>query len=335
MANISDVLADSTISRALILERIKNGMSRSVANQYQKIIDDIVKTIKSTDSEITIRNMNKIIKELKSKVETDLPIYQDLNDLGIQEATWAATSINTAVGVDIVSRIAPTSVIEKIVNTSLMEGATIKSWYQSLDASMQVDLDRAVKLGVSIGETTPEIAKRVQDKLLISKSQANTITRTAVSTVSSKARDATWEDNNEIFKAWEWLAVLDGRVRKEHAQRDSGLWEFVTHKGLNDIGKKFDFRRTPYGWNCRCMLLPVLKSGLELGIYGTRASMDGQISSKINFEEWFLKKDKAFQEEYLGKGRFELFQKGKITFNDLVNQQGKELSLSELKLKYS
>lgn len=334
MANISDVLADATISRALILQRIANGLSRDVASQYQAIIDDIVKTIKSTDSEITIRNMNALIKELKSKVETNLPIYQDLNDLGIQEATWAATSINTAVGVDIVSRIAPAKVIEKIVNASLMEGATIKSWFQSLDASMQVDLERAVKLGVSIGETTPQIAQRVQDKLLISKSQANTITRTAVATVSSQARDVTWESNDEIFKAWEWLAVLDGRTRKEHAQRDSGLWEFVTHKGLNEIGKKFAFRRTPYGWNCRCILLPVLKDALSLGIESTRASMDGQVSSKINFEEWFSKKDKAFQEEYLGKGRYKLYKDGKITFSDLVNQSGRTLTIQELKAKY-
>lgn len=335
MENVSDVLADAAISRALILQRVANGLSREVGLQYQSIIDDIVKTIKSTDNEITIRNMNKLIKELKAKVETDLPIYQELNDLGLQEATWAATSINTAVGVDIVSKIAPASVIEKIVNTSLMEGATIKSWYQSLDASMQVDLDRAVKLGVSIGETTPQIAKRVQDKLLISKSQANTITRTAVATISSKARDATWEENGEIFKAWEWVATLDGRTRKEHAERDGGLWGFVTKEGLNDIGKKFSFRRTPFGWNCRCTLVPVVNSGLELGIDSTRASMDGQVSSKINFQEWFSKKDKAFQEEYLGKGRFELFQKGTITFNDLVSQNGRELTLKELKEKYS
>jgi len=334
MANISDVLADATISRALILQRIANGLSRDVASQYQSIIDDIVKTIKSTDSEITIRNMNKLIKELKSKVETDLPIYQDLNDLGIQEATWAATSINTAVGVDIVSRIAPASAIEKIVNTSLMEGATIKSWFQSLDASMQVDLDRAVKLGVSIGETTPQIAKRVQDKLLISKSQAESITRTAIATVSNQARDATWMENSELFKGWEHLSVLDNRTSTICATRDGAYWT-LDGKGLNEKGKKFNFRRPPLHFRCRSLLLPILKSGLELDIQGTRATMDGQVSADITFDKWFDSKDKAFQEEFLGKGRYNLYKKGTITFNDLVNQNGRELTLKELKEKYS
>jgi len=334
MANISDVIADSIISRALILQRIANGLSRDVASQYQAIIDDIVKTIKSTDSEITIRNMNKLIKELKSKVETDLPIYQDLNDLGIQEATWASTSINTAVGVDIVSRIAPAKVIEKIVNTSLMEGATIKSWFQSLDASMQVDLDRAVKLGVSIGETTPQIAKRVQDKLLISKSQAESITRTAIATVSNQARDATWMENSSLFKGWEHLSVLDNRTSAICATRDGAYWT-LDGKGLNEKGKKFNFRRPPLHFRCRSLLLPILKSGLELDIQGTRATMDGQVSADTTFDKWFISKPQSFQEEYLGKGRYDLYKKGTITFNDLVNQNGRELTLKELKEKYS
>ena len=43
---------------------------------------------------------------------------------------------------------------------------------------------------------------------------------------------------------------------------------------------------------------------------------------------------KAEQEAVLGKGRLELYNKGKITLSDLVNQQCRTLTLEELKERY-
>ena len=80
---------------------------------------------------------------------------------------------------------------------------------------------------------------------------------------------------------------------------------------------------------------------LQLGLpfdeipVGSRSSIDGAISSEINFDDWFAKKDKAFQEEYLGAGRFDLYKKGKITFNQLVDQNGAILTIEELRKKYT
>ena len=59
--------------------------------------------------------------------------------------------------------------------------------------------------------------------------------------------------------------------------------------------------------------------------------MNGYVPADINATDWFKRQDKAFQEQYLGKGRFELYQQGKITLSDLVNQKGKVLTIKELK----
>ena len=89
--------------------------------------------------------------------------------------------------------------------------------------------------------------------------------------------------------------------------------------------------------NCRCTLTPLLKSWEELGMDlpefdpSTRASMDGQVSDTLDFKEWFDSKGAAFQAKWLGPGRYELWQKGKITFRDLVDQNGRELTLAQLK----
>ena len=89
--------------------------------------------------------------------------------------------------------------------------------------------------------------------------------------------------------------------------------------------------------NCRCTISPVLKSWKELGIdgfedfdEGTRASMDGQVSGSMTFEDWFETLDAARQEAILGKGRYELYKSGKISFSDLVDQNGRGLTVEEL-----
>ena len=110
---------------------------------------------------------------------------------------------------------------------------------------------------------------------------------------------------------------------------------------INAKGKKYPFRYTPYGWNCRCQIVPVLKSWKELGIdeeevpVGTRSSLDGYVSQDMTFDKWLKTKSSEFQKEYLGAGRYELYSKGKITLSDLINQKGRYLSIKELKEKYS
>ena len=148
------------------------------------------------------------------------------------------------------------------------------------------------------------------------------------------------KENIDIFKGWEWNATLDSRTRPAHAAYD-GMAHDLNGKGINEKGKKYAFIKAPDDWNCRCIDLPITKSFKELGIpldevpIGTRSSMDGYVSRDTTFEKWFEGKDKAFQEEYLGIQRYKLFKDGVINFSDLVNQNGKTLTVNQLKEKYS
>jgi len=170
----------------------------------------------------------------------------------------------------------------------------------------------------------------------LSMRNAQTIVRTATATVANQARMEFMEANNEVIKAWKWDATLDGRTRKEHADRDGALWD-MNKEGINAKGKKYPFRYTPYGWNCRCQIVPVLKSWREMGFdedelpVGTRSSLDGYVSQDMTFDKWLKTKSSEFQKEYLGAGRYELYSKGKITLSDLINQKGRYLSIKELK----
>ena len=67
---------------------------------------------------------------------------------------------------------------------------------------------------------------------------------------------------------------------------------------------------------------------------GTRASIDGQVSADLNYNDWLKKQSKAFQVDVLGKDKAKLFRDGGITMDKFVNDRGQALTLAELKTKY-
>ncbi|MEA2090944.1 MAG: phage minor head protein [Campylobacterota bacterium] len=335
MANISDTMADLAIVRELTLQKFKNSHSQDVSNAYQIIIDDISSSIRNADA-ITLKNMRKTILELKERVTPDLEFVEpDLNELANIEASYTASSVNAMAGMEVFKNVPSDAALSNIYKSTLMQGAVLKDWYKSLDASMQKDLDKAIKLGVSIGEDNHTLAKRVEKSLGVSKRHSKTIAITGASTVSNQARHMTYESNDDVIKGWEYLATLDKRTSDFCKAYSRKTWDM----DKKPIGHKFPFRQPPHQthWRCRSQILPILKSWKEMGIdmeeigEGTQSSLDGAISSDISFNDWLKTKDKKFVDDLLGKGRAKLFLDGKITTSDLINQRGETLSLKELK----
>jgi hypothetical protein len=62
--------------------------------------------------------------------------------------------------------------------------------------------------------------------------------------------------------------------------------------------------------------------------------MNGQVAGNLSFEDWLADKSAAFQDKVLGPGRAQLWRDGKLTLRDLLNQQGRQMSLEELRAKY-
>jgi hypothetical protein len=62
----------------------------------------------------------------------------------------------------------------------------------------------------------------------------------------------------------------------------------------------------------------------------TQASMDGQVAKAVTYEDWLLRKPATFLEEVLGPGKYRLWNAGKISLRDLIDQRGRPLSLAQL-----
>lgn len=75
--------------------------------------------------------------------------------------------------------------------------------------------------------------------------------------------------------------------------------------------------------NCRCILLPYFDIKDD-----TRASKEGQVDSKITFNDWLKEQDEETQKEVLGKTKYQIFQReGRI---EQFVDDGKVLPLTEI-----
>jgi SPP1 gp7 family putative phage head morphogenesis protein len=211
---------------------------------------------------------------------------------------------------------------------------------------MRFDISRAVKVGVSLGETNAQIAKRIfgeggekgGEVMPRGRRDAMSITRTAVQTVANNARMATYLENADIIKAVQWISTLDSRTTLICMARSGKTWSLPDFK---PIGHEIPWDGGPPAhWACRSTTIPITKSFEELGGDGpdlsasTRSSMDGQAAADLTFDAFLKSKPASFADEMLGVGRAQLWRAGKITLSDLLDARGVPLTLAELRAQY-
>ncbi|MDR1903135.1 MAG: TerB N-terminal domain-containing protein [Treponema sp.] len=132
-----------------------------------------------------------------------------------------------------------------------------------------------------------------------------------------------FDSDNDIFDGYQYLATLDTRTCLA-----CGLLDGKIFKHKEDIPKHSCFND-----NCRCVLVPYVK-GFE-DIPGERAAMDGPVSDKMTWVQWFEKQKVVIKKEILGQERYKMYRSG-IPLSDFVANY-KELTLEQLgdKLKQS
>lgn len=335
MQSTNEILQDLITTRSLFLERVKGGLSNQIAKLYADLFDDVEKKILSAD--VDMAKLNQLIKEINRNLTIPFAdIGNDLIELAQDENKFTAKALNDSIGVNIAQGLASAKIVEKVATQSLIEGALLKDWFSSLNASLQFDIDREIKLGFVQGETTKEIRDRLQNRFKINAHNADSVILTATSTIANNIRESVYQENKSLFSEYVHASVLDSRVTEVCAIRDNKRWDFATHK---PIGHKLPFRQTPLHFRCRSVLLPIVKGWQELEKEfnipeATRSSIDGKIGQSTSFTKWFEGKGADFQREYLGAKKYELYKQNKLSFTDLFDTRGNPLTVKELKAKY-
>lgn len=179
--------------------------------------------------------------------------------------------------------------------------------------------------------------------LEVTRREAQAVVRTALSHTSQFAKDRFTERNADIIGNLQWLSTLDNRTTPECQSRDGRLYT-LDHKPVD--------HDMPWGagpgrlhWQCRSTYVMLTKSWKELGAEADvdieefepeeRASMDGSVPAKTDYETWLGEQSAARQNQILGETRALLFREGGLGFDELRNARGEDLTLDELRRRYT
>ena len=80
MENVNTQIRDALIDRAVVLERVKTSLYNDTKQVYIDILKDIDTKISNYD-ELTIININKIIREIKDIFAPDITLNQTFYNL--------------------------------------------------------------------------------------------------------------------------------------------------------------------------------------------------------------------------------------------------------------
>ena len=245
-------------------------------------------------------------------------------------------------------------------------GQLVKSMLSSIAESTKVRVYASIRQGISSGQTNAEVIRALrgtqalkhQDGLLqITKNDASKVVRTARNHVANVAYQQTYQALGVQFVIW--CSTLDGRTSFVCASRDGMRYRIDEPHPV-----------PPAHPNCRSVLAPSfldelignrpfvralkVRGGYRINEEGNREARPasfrsigdmtkkqrekaglevGQVSANTSYAKWFGDQDAAFQREWLGPARYDLYKKGGYSLERFVDPQGKQYNLDQLRAR--
>lgn len=350
MAEINPKLLDKIIRFQVDLRRLE----ASERKKIEKIVKQIEKGVlaRLSGDEIATFNKRKLSALLTSISDPVSEAFAQMQDATsetldgvakLQIKTAAANIDEVFIGYN--AALPTAAVISGITANTLINGGPLADWWAKQESDTIFKFSSAIRQGMVLGENNQQIVRRIigtrtQPGLLdLTRNNANALVHTAVQTVANNARQAVYEQNSDVIQAFSWFSAMDSHVCRNCMALSGKEWK--NDKGNTPIGHSVPFQLPPIHFNDRCVLLPVTKTFKQLGLDlpklppGERASSLGPISADTTFDQYLQRVPKTQQDEMLGKGRADLFREGKISLNQLLDGQGRELTLKELQQKYN
>jgi len=363
--NINRKIADEILDHATNVSRFEANLQLRVLGVLHDLEDELVTKLAKVN--LTARSRKRFL-QLKKQVAVKIDkaykaieelAAQDLRKVAQLEMDFTVKAINKELGVKLANVGFTATQIATISDAALIQGAVNSDWWRTFSGETLKRFTREIQMGMSLGEGMDAMIRRVRGTstgkyrnvikggkvkrvyeyaggiMQVSNNDATKIVRTAVQTVSNTARMKSFEENDDMIKGKQWAATLDTRTCPVCRPLDGLVWDLDN----NPIGHSTPFPGAIAHYQCRCDQLPVLKSMDELGLSefkaldnvpGTKASMDGQVSDKTSYADWFNSRSVARQRDILGDKKYDLYKKGNLDFKDMVNQAGRPLTIDQL-----
>ncbi|MDG0980769.1 MAG: phage minor head protein [Halieaceae bacterium] len=332
----NDYLLDAGIKHQIYVQRYAGGQVKDLVKYLDDAQAEILrqlKTVKSLAESRTLnRKLNRIVQlQQEGLTKLSAELTAKTMDFAEYEAEFAVRTMNTAAAAAVT--LPASEQLRALVTQRPMQlaisgkaGSTVQNL--TLDQAARQfagdkasEIRRVIQTGVVEGSTVQSLTRDIVSVTNRHKRQAETLVRTSVNHISSEARSAVNQANDDIMKGEEWVSVLDSRTTIGCATLDGKIL------GFNE--PPF----TPRHWGCRSLRVPVLKDEYqEGGLEGTRASIQGPVSAKRTYSGWLKDQSPEFQDQMLGKERGKLFRSGKIKLDQFVDQNYNPVSLEQLRV---
>lgn len=236
----------------------------------------------------------------------------------------------------------------RLVGSLLIHGAPSATWWDRQAKNTTFKFANVVRFGIASGQTNEQIVRSITGSVKlgipgvmnVSRANARSLVHTSVQTVANSARLETFKQNGDLVKGVRQLSTFDSHTTEQCLAYDGAEWDldgnpingtvlpFVTAGGSPD--------GVPRHWGCRSVLVPITATFRDLGIDMDELPPVKRPRAKgaKNMDDWLDRRSVKELDKLLGPGRADLYRRGVITREQLLDFSGNPLTLAQLEAKY-
>lgn len=231
------------IRHAIGLRNLSNGTSKELLKVLDKANAELeAKLQASLKQGTTLKSqrwklLQKDIIEMRTAVWRTLGKSNkaELLKLGKAEQQFAKKMLEAHIPVQLDFAVASAQHISALITETPFAGGansarSLDQWWKSLRAADGNRIIEALQLGMTQGETVPQMVARVRAGVHMTRANAEAVIRTGVNHATNQAREAFYKENADIITEEMWSAMLDGRTTAVCRGRDG---HFTSTTGEN------------------------------------------------------------------------------------------------------
>ena len=285
MPTANEEAFDRTLRRKVFVLRFAEGeaerVSKLLAEVEQDLLDKISGALTAGLSRRRLESLLRSVQALQAQAFDSVAstVEADMEAFAKEEAGWERAMLEEVLPVVADLAVVPLETLRAAAN-SPVRGMTVKGWLDGIEASCVANIERAIRLGASEGETVPQIVGRIRGTrangytdgvLQATRREAEALVRTAVNHVSNQAREQVWLANQDVILCLRWTSTLDGRTTDICRARDGRMAPVGGMGAVPDdvSGDRLDppGARPPAHFNCRSVMVPIISAA---GVVGNR-----------------------------------------------------------------
>jgi SPP1 gp7 family putative phage head morphogenesis protein len=311
--------ANTFRARLLARERRAAGaMARYYGTTWQQLQGDITALSREVDAlrlageEVTRGQIVRLerMRAIQAQVETELHGFAQYADEAIvgqkRESIFAGEresaqlieyAFPPGAGINISHYQMPRAAVENLAGF-LQDGSPLRDIITGYVGSAADAFGETMVTGLAAGLGPRQLARELRQAYGMGLTDALRLSRTENLRAYRTASRQTYEANSDIVKGWQRHAAKDDRVCLACIMLDGKLYELATDMDDHVMG--------------RCAMLPVTKTYAELGIDAPEPQFQDESA-----REWFERQPESVQREMMGAGKFDAWQDGKFTLDDI------------------